>query len=128
LRLRIGLPASFAQSAYFEPHHANLKPAFLGDLPFQLFKGRTRVLHDRPALEASHVTVVAAGFHFVIMLLAFEVHELQFIDQPAVFEERNGSIDDGSVDIGILLLGNLQQRCYILSLAKMLAWRRINRL
>ena len=56
------------------------------------------------------MTVIAICLGLVIVFLALKVHEIKFIDQAKVFQQRNGSIHGGAVNVGILLFRDLQQR------------------
>jgi hypothetical protein len=96
--------AFWAESAHFQPHHPDLKTALLGDVFLQFFERRTRVFHDRAALEASHVAVIPIRFGLVVMLLALDVHKIELIDQAAILEKRDRSIDSGPVNARILFL------------------------
>jgi hypothetical protein len=104
-----GLPASFAQSAEFEPRHLNVKSGLPGYFLFQLFERRTRVLQDRSALEAGQMAVVATGFGLVIMLLPFQVHQVQFVNQSLPFQQADGSVHGGTVDFRVLFPSKLEQ-------------------
>jgi hypothetical protein len=98
-----------AKSTHFQPDYPDLEATLLNHLFFQFLERRTRVFHDRAAPEAGHVAVISIGFGLVIVLLALNVHQIQFIDQPTVFEQREGSIDRGAIDIRILFPGDLQK-------------------
>ncbi len=101
--------ALLANSAHFQPHYPDLKTALLDHLLFQFLERRARVFHDRAAPKAGHVTVIAVGLGLVIMLLALDVHEIEFIDQPAILEQCESSIDRGAIDIGVLFPGKLEE-------------------
>ena len=53
--------------------------------------------------------MIATRLRLVVMLLAFNVHEIQLIDQAAILEQGNRSIDRGAVNVGIALFGDPQQ-------------------
>jgi hypothetical protein len=78
--------APLAKSTHFQPDDPDMKTALLDHLCFQFLERRTRVFHDRAAPEASHVAVISIGLGLVIVLLALNVHQIKFIDQPTVLE------------------------------------------
>jgi hypothetical protein len=102
------LTTLFAKSAYFETHHADLKSALSSHLSFQFLERRTCIFHNRAAAEASHVAVLTVRLGLVVVLLTLDVHQVQFVNQPASLKQRNRSIDGGAVDIRILFSGHLQ--------------------
>ena len=50
------------------------------------------------------MAMIATGFRFVIVLFTLNVHQIQLIDQAMFLEQRNRSIDRGSIDFRILFL------------------------
>ena len=54
--------------------------------------------------------VIPARLHLVVMLFALQVHQNQFIDQPKLFQEFDGSIQRCTVNIRLLPSGQLQER------------------
>ena len=53
--------------------------------------------------------MIAARLCLVIVFLAFEVHEIELVDQAAILEPRNRSVNRGSANVGISLFGDSQQ-------------------
>ena len=53
--------------------------------------------------------MIAIRLGLVIMLFTLDVHQIQFIDQAVLLEQRDGSIDCCAVDSRILLPGNLEE-------------------
>src|ERR1700689_3699973 len=96
-----GFLTLFANSAHFQPHNSYVKTALFGHLFCQFLERRTGVFHDATTAETSHVAVVAIGLGLVIVLLALDMHEIEFIDQSAILEQAESTIDGGTIDVGI---------------------------
>ena len=62
----------------------------------------------------------APGLHFVKMFFAFEMHEVELIHQPQSLQKIDGAINGGSIDIGLPLAGELEQRVRIQMLFRVL--------
>lgn len=56
------------------------------------------------------MAVIAIGLGLVVVLLALNVHEIEFIDQSTILEQSEGSIDRGAIDVGIMFPGQLKER------------------
>jgi|HubBroStandDraft_1064217.scaffolds.fasta_scaffold271261_1 hypothetical protein len=110
IKLASGLLTLPADSAHFQSHYPDLKTTLLDHLLFQFLERRACVFHDRAAAEASHVAVIAVGLGFVIVLLALDVHKIQFVDQPAILKQREGSVDRGAIDVGIMFPRKFEKR------------------
>jgi len=109
ITLTPGLLTPFANSAHFQPYNPYLETALLDHLFFSFSKDELAYSIDGAASEACHVAMIAAGFRFVIVLFTVDMHQIQLIDQPLFLQQRNRSIDGGSIDVPILFPGNLQQ-------------------
>jgi len=56
--------------------------------------------------------MVILCFDLVIMLLAIEVHQIEFVDHAQLLKQLDGSVNRRAIDIGITLAGLPQQaRC-----------------
>ena len=55
------------------------------------------------------MAMVFARLHFVIVLLALDVHQVQLIDQSLVLQQRNGAVNCRSIDIRFTLSCQAQQ-------------------
>lgn len=53
--------------------------------------------------------VVAFALHLIKMLLTFQVHEVQFIDEAEFFEKFDGAVNRGAIDVGLTLPRPRQQ-------------------
>ena len=54
--------------------------------------------------------MVAAGFDFVVVLLAFQMHQVEFVNKAVALQEIEGAIDGGAVDGGLALAGESEER------------------
>jgi len=63
---------------------------------------------DFAATQAGDVNVVARAVGFVIMLIAAEMQEIEFVDQAMALQEIEGAIDGDTMDVGIDALGALE--------------------
>lgn len=80
-RFRVrGLSASPAETTRLKPYHPDREIAAFGHLVLQFLEGRTGVLDDGSASKTGEVTVIPIRFCLVVVLLALEVHEIEFID------------------------------------------------
>src|ERR1700722_7587651 len=80
--LSLRSPAVGAISANLQPRHNDPEPAVLFHLRLQLLKNIADEFHDLAATQARHVDVIAVQFTFVVMPLAVNVHQVEFVDQP----------------------------------------------
>jgi hypothetical protein len=102
-------PAALTDPTDLQADDADLKSALLGHLLLQPFKGGACVLHDGPAAKAGHMGVIAIRLGLVVMSLALDVHQIQFIDQAPLLQEGNSPIDGRAVDVGVLLLSEAEK-------------------
>src|ERR1700690_2192799 len=107
--LTSSLSAFFAESANFQPRNANLKSTLRRHLRLQSLKSRARIFHNRPALETSHVAMIAIRLRLVIMFLALDVHQVKFIDQTLALQQRERSINGGTIDTRVVFPRNFQE-------------------
>jgi len=103
------VPAALAVTANLQAHNAYLKIPLLCHLLLELFKSGTRVFHNGSTAKTCHMAMVTAGFRLVVVLLSFEVHQVQLVDQSTILEQCDRSIDGGAVDARIPLPGDLKQ-------------------
>lgn len=68
--------------ADFESSYPNLKASVSRKGIFQPVEKIACILLDLPALETRKVNVVPARPHLVVVLLAFEMHQIQLVDEP----------------------------------------------
>ena len=81
----------------------------LRDFLFELVEHGAGELFYPAASKTSQVNVFASGFHFVIMLFALQMHQVQFVDQPMLLEQFEGPVHGGAIDIREASLGDFQQ-------------------
>ncbi len=59
---------------------------------------------DLATAQASHVDVVALQFALVVVTLAVDVHQVEFVDQALALQQLQGAVHRAAVDAGIDLL------------------------
>src|SRR5260370_33681575 len=64
-----------------EPRNQNAEPAVLLDLLLESFKSVAHKLRDLAAAQARHVNVIPPQLALVVMPLAVDMHQLDFVDQ-----------------------------------------------
>jgi len=97
-----------ADAAYFGAGDRNFDAAIVGDLTFQLLEEAGFKFTDFAAAQAGDVNVVARTVGFVVMLIAPEVQEIEFVDQAMALQEIEGAIDGDAMDVRIDALGALE--------------------
>ncbi len=80
--------ADFAQSSNFETHDLYLKFVLGGDLTLQTLEGGAVKFFDLAAVKACQVQMVFLRFYFVVVFLTFQVHQVEFVNQAAILEQR----------------------------------------
>jgi hypothetical protein len=82
---------------------------FKSEVGFHLFahflKGLAEIFFDFSAAQADDVRVFLLEAGFIIMLIAGMMHEVQLVNQPALFEEFERPVDRDAIKLGILFLG-----------------------
>jgi len=82
--------------------------AIVSDLTFQLLEEAGFKFADFATAQAGDVNVVARTVCFVIMLIAAEMQEIEFVDQAMALQEIEGAIDGDAMDVRIDALGALE--------------------
>ena len=104
-----GLAAAiFADAAYFGAGNRNFDAAIVGNLTLQLLEEAGLEFADFAAAQAGDVDVIARAVGFVVMLIAAEMQEVEFVDQAMALQEIEGAIDGDAMDAGIDALGALK--------------------
>lgn len=101
-------PAFRAKPANLRARHANFDSAIAGNLLLQVFVEFAFEFTHFSALNAGDVNVIARAVAFVVMTMASKMEEVQFVDQPVVFEQFQGTIDGHACNLGIDLLSLLK--------------------
>ena len=73
-------PARSAIAADLKPGDQHPEATILFDLLLELLKTVAHELRDLAATQASHVDVVASQTALVVVALAIDVHQVEFID------------------------------------------------
>ena len=64
---------------------------------------------DSAAPKADDMRVFLLKARFVIMLVAFEMCEVKFVDKSALLEKLQSTVDGNPVEFGVFLLRHLKQ-------------------
>ncbi len=94
-----------ADAADFGARDGDLHFEVAGDLLFELFVEAGFEFADFAAAEAGDVDVVARAVGFVVVAVAAEVEEVEFVDEAFFFEEVDGAVDGDEVNGGVHFLG-----------------------
>lgn len=97
-----------ADAADFGTGDGDLDVAVAGDLIFELLVETGFEFANFAAAETGDVDVVARAVGFVIMAIAAEVQEVQFVDEAFFFEQIDGAVDGDEVDVVVDLLGAIE--------------------
>jgi hypothetical protein len=65
------------------------------------------IFFDFPAAQADDVRVFLFEARLVIMLIAGVVHEVELVDEPALFEQFQRPVDGDAIELRVLFLGEL---------------------
>src|ERR1017187_945036 len=103
------LLAAVANAARLYANRTDAEFALAFNLTFELFEQRTFKFLNAPALQAGQVDVLTRSFRFIVVLPAFQVHQVQFIDKSVSFKQGKGSIDGNFIKRGILIFGALPE-------------------
>ena len=95
--------------AYFSPRQHNLKAEVRLDLTPQPLQRFAEKLLDFPTAKADHMRVILFAPRFVVMLLARLVHEVEFVNEAAFFQEFQRAVHGDPVELRIAFLGQLKQ-------------------
>jgi len=80
------------------------KAAILFDLLFQFLEAVAHKFRDLAAAETRHVDVIAFQAPLVVMSLAIDVHQIEFVDHAVPFQKAKRAIDRTTVDAGVQFL------------------------
>jgi hypothetical protein len=98
-----------AISGDFQSRHHDPEPAVFLHLPLESLEN---IAHEFQALaraQTSQVDVIPVQLALVIMILAMDVHEVRFVDQPVPLQQLEGAADRAATHAGIQLLGLAQE-------------------
>jgi hypothetical protein len=80
-----------------------------GNFRLQPLEQRTGEFLNAATLEARQMHVVNIGLRLIEMLLAVQVHQVKFINQPHLLEKINRSVDCCPVNLPVTLSCHGQQ-------------------
>ena len=108
--------AQTAKPSCLKPYNLNLEIVFCRYLLFEPFKCGSRELDNLSTPKTSQMQMVLMSFCLKVVLLAVQVHQIQFVDQAQHLKQFDRSVHCRAVNIGITLAGALQQaRCIQMS-------------
>ncbi len=90
-----------AVAADFHSSYNNVELALALDLAFKPIEQIALELHYFSAAQAGHVQVVALWSALVIMLLPFEMHQVQFVYQTMALEQGQRPVYRHAIDMRI---------------------------
>jgi hypothetical protein len=96
-----GGQAVVADAADFGAGDGNLNVAVSGDLLFELLVEARFEFADLAATETGDMDMVAWAVGFVVMAIAAEMEEVEFVDEALALEEIDGTVDGDKVDVGV---------------------------
>jgi len=79
-----------------------------GNLFFELLVEARLEFTDLATAEAGDVDMVAGAVCFVIVAVAAEVQEIEFVDEALALEEIDGAVDGDQMNVGIDFLGAVE--------------------
>lgn len=88
-------------SANFEARDQHMESAIGFDLLLEFVELIADEFGDFSATQARHVYVIFPQLALVIMALAVEVHEIEFVDQSVTFEQAESAIHGAAIDTGV---------------------------
>jgi hypothetical protein len=97
--------AIVADAADFGAGDGDLDVTVLGDLLFELLVETGLEFANFAAAEAGDVDMVAGPVSFVIVAIATEVEEVEFVDETFFFEQVDGAVDGDKMNFGVDFLG-----------------------
>jgi len=79
-----------------------------GNLLFELLVEARLEFTDLATAEAGDVDMVAGTVCFVVVTVAAEVQEIEFVDEALALEKIDSAIDGDQMDVGVDLLGAVE--------------------
>lgn len=79
------------------------------DLAAELLERLSEELFDLPAAQAYDVRVLGLHPGLVVMLVPADVHEVEFVDEAALFQHLEGSINGDAVELRVPFLREEEQ-------------------
>ena len=98
-----------AIAANFGARQYDLKSEMLFDLAAQFGERLTEKFFNFAASQADDVSVFLLQSSLVIMLVAALMHQVEFVDESALFKHLQGAVDGDAIELGILLFGESEK-------------------
>jgi hypothetical protein len=106
--LGVGGKAIVADAANFGAGNGDFNVAVAGDLLLKLFVKAGFEFTDLTAAETGDMDVIAWAVGFVIVTVATEMQKIELVDETLPLEKVDGAVDRNKMDVGIDLLGALE--------------------
>lgn len=104
----LGTAAVGAVTADLHPGDGDVELALALDLSLEAFEQVALKLHDLAATQAGHVEMITLRTALVEVTVAFQVQQVQFVDQAVALKEADGAVDRDPVDGGVDAVGTTQ--------------------
>ena len=96
-------------AANFGARQYDLKSEMLFDLAAQLGQWFAKKFFNFTASQADDVSVFLLQSGLVIMLIAALMHQVELVDESALFEHLQGAVDGDAIELRILLFGEFEK-------------------
>jgi hypothetical protein len=103
-----GGQAIVADAAHFGAGNGDFDVAVPRDLVLELFVKAGLEFANLAAAETGDVDVISRPMGFVIVTVATEMEKIEFVDEALALEKVDGAVDGNEMDVGIDLLGALE--------------------
>ena len=97
-----------AVAANFGSRNQNLKSKRRFHLPANFLQRLAKKLLDATASQADDVCVFLLQAGLIVMLISTEMHQVQFVDQTALFQHLESAVNSDSIELRVYLLGHLK--------------------
>ena len=104
----VGGKAIVADAANFGAGNGDFNVAVAGDLLLKLFVKAGFEFTDLTAAETGYMNVIAWAVSFVIVTVTTEMQNIELVDETLPLEKVDGAVDRNKMDVGIDLLGALE--------------------
>jgi hypothetical protein len=97
-----------ADATYFCAGDGDLDAAIVGDLLHEVLVEAGLEFTDFATADAGDMNVIARTMSFVVVTIAAEMEEIEFVDETFFFEQVDGPIDGDEMDFGVDFLGAIE--------------------
>ena len=107
--LQITLLAVSTVAPDFRAGNLDLEPELGFNLLFHLLQWISEILHYGTTAHTDDMSMFLLQAGFIVMLLTFVMHQIQFINQALFFQHFQSAIYSYTVDLGVFFLGQCEQ-------------------